>query len=67
VSKIQVEVNAWQTPNLVTLKTQEGWKETPSIPLAEVDADVLSMLCDDFRAEVFRKAGKPDPSGWKWR
>jgi hypothetical protein len=65
-TKMQVEVNAWQTPNFVTLKTpprprQEGWKEAPSIPLSELDADALSLLCDEFRAEVFRKAGKRDP------
>lgn len=66
--KMQVEVLAWQTPNFVRLKPpvgqrQDGIKEAPAIPLNEIGADVLSRLCDDFRAEVFRKAGKVDPRG----
>lgn len=62
MAKMQVEVNAWQTPNYVTLKQPAGRdQQSPSIPLSEIDADVLALLCDDFRAEVFKKAGKPDP------
>ena len=29
--------------------------------VSEVDAETLSKLCNDFRAEVFKKAGKIDP------
>lgn len=64
--KMQVDVMAWTTPNFVRLKMppgqrQDGWNDAPGIPLGEINADVLSMLCDDFRAEVFKKAGKVDP------
>lgn len=38
---------------------------SPSFPLSEVDATTLSELCDDFRREVFRKAGRVDPRGDK--
>lgn len=31
------------------------------IPLEELDAEALSALCNRFRAEVFARAGKPDP------
>ena len=65
--KIEMKLKPWVTPNFVILEVparprQEGWKEAPSIPLAEVDVAVLSDMCDAFRAEVFKKAGKPDPT-----
>jgi hypothetical protein len=31
------------------------------IPISELDAEELSKLCDKFREEIFRKAGKTDP------
>lgn len=40
---------------------QEGFKETPTWSLSEVDALELDQLCNDFRKEVFRKADKKDP------
>jgi hypothetical protein len=40
---------------------QEGIGEPRSYPLSDVDADELSDMCDVFRVEVFRKAGKADP------
>ena len=33
-----------------------------ALPLCHIDAKTLSRMCDDFRAEVFRKAGKADPT-----
>lgn len=39
----------------------EGFKESPSYPLKDVPAEDLAEMCDAFRAEVFRKAGKADP------
>ena len=30
--------------------------------VGDLTADTLAQLCDDFRAEVFRKAGKVDPA-----
>jgi len=56
----------WITPNFVCLKMparprQEGFQPSPSIPLKDVDAETLSKLCDDFRAEVFSKACQADP------
>lgn len=32
-----------------------------AFPLSDVDEMALSALCDQFRADVFKKAGKTDP------
>ena len=50
------------TPNFVLLKYAHSGSEGPKLPINAVDADVLSQMCDDFRAEIFRRAGKPDPA-----
>ena len=54
------------TPNFVIAEMpprprQEGFQEAPSWPLAEVDAETLDQMWDEFRAGIFRKAGKSDP------
>lgn len=41
---------------------QEGMVEAPKFHLRELEPDVLSQLCDDFRRNVFAKAEKSDPS-----
>jgi len=64
--KIELEVSDWATPNVVEVKRpprprQEGFTPMPGILLADASANLLAELCDNFRAEVFRKAGKQDP------
>lgn len=54
------------TPNFVHQEMpaglkQDGWKELPSWPLNCIDVEDLDELCANFRAEVFKKAGKQDP------
>lgn len=61
-----VKLKPFLTPNFVIPEAkpgarQEGWNPPTSIPLADVDAQELSDMCDQFRADVFRKAGKEDP------
>lgn len=65
---MEVEVNKWITPDSVVLKTpprprQDGFNAScgNSIPLGDVDPMVLSNLCDEFREDVFKKAGFSDP------
>lgn len=63
---MNIKLRPFQTPNFVIADTparplEQGFTEPPAWPLAEVDAESLAKLCDDFRAEVFRKAGKRDP------
>jgi hypothetical protein len=65
--RMKVELNPWIVPNFVTAKMpprprQEGFGEGPKWSLAEVDTATLAAQCDQFRAEVFRKAGKSDPA-----
>ena len=64
--RVTLRLRPMTVPNFVLAETpprsrEEGLREEPKFALADLDADVLSGLCDDFRAEVFRKAGKPDP------
>ena len=41
---------------------EDGWQELPSFALADLDSQTLNDLCDQFRDEVFRKAGKSPPN-----
>ncbi len=41
---------------------QEGMVESPKFHLRELEPEVLSELCDEFRRNVFAKAEKKDPS-----
>ena len=63
---LQVELQPFQTPNFVRAVVkaglkQDGMQEIPCYPLSDLDSLTLAKLCDDFRAEVFRKAGKEQP------
>lgn len=40
---------------------QEGPTLSPSWPLSDLDVTTLSDMCDQFRADIFKKAGKTDP------
>lgn len=62
-----IELLGFTVPNYVIQKMpprprQEGFTEAPKYPLVEVPAEDLASLCDHFRSEVFRKAGKTDPA-----
>lgn len=70
--KVEIELMPWIVPNFVTAKMparprQDGFNPdaVPKWSLAELDAKVLAAQCDEFRAEVFRKAGKDDPANEK--
>jgi len=64
--RISLKLKPFQTPNFVIVEMpprprQEGMQEALSFPLSEVDAETLYRMCDDFRREVFRKAGRDLP------
>ena len=66
---MNVELIQWTVPNFVVGKMPAGRRQdgfnpdaAPKWALADVDSATLAKQCDDFRAEVFRKAGKPDPA-----
>jgi hypothetical protein len=63
---LQVELQPFQTPNFVRAVVKpstraDGMLETPCYPLSDIPAETLDRLCNDFRDEVFRKAGKEQP------
>ncbi len=60
------ELQPFTVPNYVIVKMpprprQDGFVESPKYALAELTPDVLAVLCDEFRAAVFAKAGRRDP------
>jgi hypothetical protein len=63
---MKIQLRGFTVPNFVLQvmpegKRQDGWKEAPSYPLSEVDAETLAAMCEEFREAVFAKAGKKDP------
>lgn len=64
-----MKLKPFQVPNFVILELpnrvrQEGFSgDTPTIPLMNLDVATLDEMCNEFRSEVFRKAGKQDPNG----
>lgn len=64
--EIKVKLRPFTVPNFVLAETStrpraEEFGEPPSFPLADVDAEALEALCVQFRADIFKKAGKTDP------
>jgi len=66
--KVNLEVNIkpFNVPNFVVIEKkagtrQEGFKESPAIPLNELGEDVIWKLCDEFCNEVYKKAGVKTP------
>lgn len=63
---IKVKINSFAVPDKVNLQgklrsRQDGFHESLSLNLSELDEDTLSKLCDQFRKNVFEKANKKDP------
>jgi hypothetical protein len=63
---MNLPLKPFSTPNYVILemppqKREEGSIESPTFSLDQIEAEILSLLCDDFREEIFKKAGKVDP------
>jgi hypothetical protein len=66
--KVEMELDLlpFKTPNYVLVKQEpgkreDGFKEGPKFHLKDIDSFTLEKLCDDFRREVFKKAGKQRP------
>ena len=59
----KIKLQPFGVPNYVLIEgkprvRQDGFKETPKYHLSELDSAILTQLCDRFRDEVFKKAGK---------
>lgn len=66
MATVEIKLQPFRPPNYVLVESprkarEEGLVETPKFSLADLSAETLSDLCDQFRADVFEKAGKPDP------
>ena len=68
MAEIKIELVPFSVPNYVLVKMpparrQDGFTpDGPKYALADLDNEVLSALCREFRAKVFEKAGKDDPA-----
>ena len=67
--KWEIDLQPFLVPNFVLVKEkpkkrQDGFQNPKSIHLSELGPNTLHQLCENFRAEVFKKAGKkPPPCG----
>ena len=62
-AKLNMELQPFTTPNFVRLAVEAGDASKEGYPVAikDLDAETLEALCDQFRKELFAKAGKRDP------
>lgn len=64
-ANIEVPIQPFSIPHFVRRDKKAAGPGDPeaeaAFELSAVDAQTLSALCDQFRAEVFKKAGKADP------
>jgi len=61
-TKIKVELVPFKVPNFVIAMGEPGAERdglmcSMAVSLSELDSETLNVLCSDFRAEVFKKAG----------
>ena len=64
--EIKLKLKPLSVPNFVIAESrpstrQEGWKESSSFPLSDLDAETLNEMCNEFRRNVFAKAGIEPP------
>jgi len=59
---VKVEIKPFTVPIFVMVDEAPGFiLEDTGIPLSALDSSTLYKLCNDFRDEVFKKAGKEQP------
>lgn len=66
MAETTIKLRQWPAPNFAVPdrapgRRQDGWKELEPIPVNELSAETLAQMADDWRADLFRKAGKKDP------
>lgn len=65
---VELEVHQFVVPNHAVIvrppvTRQEGLSfHNNTIELSALTPEVLSQMCDEFRAAIFKKAGKADPT-----
>ena len=60
-ANIKLKLKPFTAPSYVIVdeperKRQDGFKEARKYHVSELDEDALSDLCDQFRADIFKKA-----------
>lgn len=65
--KMEVDLLPFKIPNYVLEKQkpgkrEDGFKDGRKFHLSELDPLTLSKLCNEFRREIFKKAGKEQPA-----
>ena len=65
-TSIEVNIKPFNVPSFVIPevpagKKEDGFEPTEGIPLSALDPVTLEKLCDEFRDNVFRRAGKQQP------
>lgn len=66
MADFKIKLRPWIVPNFATIEgrpgsRQDGWKDASGIPISELPAETLAQMADEWRAELFDKAGKKDP------
>jgi hypothetical protein len=61
-TKIELDVKLWAPPNFVIIKNPDKDGQDLSVPISLVDEHTLERLCDEYIAELFKKAGKSRPA-----
>jgi hypothetical protein len=64
MAELRMKLKPWAVPNFATIELppepkQNGFRELPSIAVAELSADALSDLAEQWLTELYQKAGKP--------
>lgn len=62
-AKIDIELEPFAIPHFVRQSENQRapGAELAVFPLSAIDAEAIEGLCDQFRKDVFAKAGKRDP------
>lgn len=65
--EVRLKLQPMSVPNFViammpSRERQEGMAEAPKFHLRDLEPETLAALCDEFRSNVFAKAGKQDPA-----
>lgn len=66
MADIKIKLSPFSVPNYVLIEgpsTNDSGIQVPTYALNQLSEEALAELCDEFRASVFKKAGKKDPNG----
>ena len=63
---LEIDIKPFDVPGKViveqpTRQRQDGFNPLPTLPLSDLEAEVLLKMCDDFKEEVFKLAKKMPP------